>query len=85
MKKKEKKPEKKPELEWKRAVKDETIISKRRHWHSRCGRYTVVQGVSKLCELGTHYSAISAKMGLLKTHRTRKAAERTCNLDNNNR
>lgn len=82
---KKKLTQKKPPLEWKRAVKDETIISVRRHWHSRCGRYTVVEGVSKLIEMGTHYSAISAKDGLLKSHRTRKAAVRTCERDDNNR
>lgn len=76
---------KKPPLEWKRAVRDETITSKRRHWHSRCGRYTVVEGVSKLIEMGTHYWAVSAKAGLIKTHRSKRAAERTCDRDNNNR
>jgi hypothetical protein len=69
-------------LEWKRAKKDETEISHRRRWFSRCGHYEVNESTSKY-ELKDNgkplvvYYAIHNQR-LISRHRMKHKAEESC-------
>lgn len=69
-------------LIWKRAKKDETDCAFRRKWASRCGRYSVVESISKFNEGGTIYYALRALTGdgwaIISRHRKRGPAEKAC-------
>ena len=67
-------------IDWKkRARKDQTRISDRRTWDSKCGQYRVQEYVPRLIGMDTIYYSISLTDGILwNNHRTRKAAERRC-------
>lgn len=75
-----KKPE--PQLEWKRAKKDETTCAHRRTWESRCGHYIVQESVGKFSEMGTTYYAMHDDCGrgwfIVGRHRNRNSAEMAC-------
>jgi hypothetical protein len=69
-------------LEWKRAKKDETELSVRRTWDSRCGLYRVQESISRY-GLPTVYYALQKDKGtdcffILSRHRKRKPAEDAC-------
>lgn len=69
-------------LEWMRAKRDETDISKRRLWHSRNGQYVVIEAVPKLTGLRTVYYAVNQiTQRILGTHKKRATAIRTCEKD----
>ena len=70
------------QLEWKRAVRDETDISRRRLWHSRNGQYVVIEAVPKLTGLRTVFYAVnSITLRILGKHKQRATAIRTCEQD----
>ena len=66
-------------LEWMRAKKDETELSKRRTWESRCRQYKVQECAGKFAEMGTVVYAI-ANDGprIISRHIRRSAAEKAC-------
>lgn len=71
-------------MEWKRARRDETLISHRRTWVSRCMEYKVQESVPKYA-LSTMYYALYLDREIqnwmiIGRHRTRKAAAQRCNL-----
>jgi len=72
----------KRDLEWKRAQRDETLISKRRRWFSRCGNYEVTEATSKYefkdnGKLMVYYYAIFQNV-LIKRHKLKHKAEESC-------
>jgi len=69
-------------LEWKRAKRDETLISTRRRWFSRCGDYEVNESTSKyeFKDNGkpvVFYYAIHDNI-LISRHRMKHKAEESC-------
>lgn len=73
-------------MEWKRARRDETEISNRRTWESRCLRYRVQESVPKYEGLSIVYYALYFNVELNNTweiigrHRNRNAATKKCEL-----
>ncbi len=69
-------------IEWKRAKKDETDCAFRRTWVSRCGRYSVVESISKFTDGGDIYYALRALPNdgwmIISRHRRRGPAEKAC-------
>lgn len=69
-------------LEWKRAIRDETSISRRRLWRSRNGQYVVIEAAPKLAGLRTVYYAVNQiTQQILGRHKQRLLAIRTCEQD----
>lgn len=70
------------QVEYKRAKKDETDISHRRRWFSRCGDYEVNESTSKYeikdngKPLVVYYAIFGQK--IIGRHRLKRKAEETC-------
>ena len=64
-------------LDWLRAKRDETELSKRRTWESKCRRYKVQECVGKFTDMGTYFYALTGPT-LISRHRKKGAAERAC-------
>lgn len=64
-------------MEWKRAVRDETALSNRRTWASRCGHYKVQESVGKFSGMLTVYYALFDGT-ILSRHQKREPAEKAC-------
>ena len=71
-------------MDWKRARRDETEISHRRTWDSRCLEYRVQESVPKY-DLSIIYYALYRDREIqnwiiIGRHRTRKAAIKKCEM-----
>jgi hypothetical protein len=64
-------------LDWLRAKKDETIISIRTTWETRCRNYKVQESVGKLTGMGTVYFAMYDNT-ILSRHRKKRPALGVC-------
>jgi hypothetical protein len=76
-------------MEWKRARRDETEIAQRWTWESRCLRYRIQKSLPKYEGLATIFYALNFDTGIgnwliIGRHRTRKAAEKKCELHQRN-
>lgn len=69
-----------PQLQWMRGLRDETEVSKRMTWRSRCDCYKVQESVSKVGFATTYYALHKDDTGwfIIDRNKTRKAAEKAC-------
>lgn len=71
-------------LEWMRAYRDETDVSRRRTWRSRCRRYVVQESESKYEKddkgraVVRFYAILVAGQVILGRHRKKARAQKTC-------